>query len=366
MKPLFGANVIVSGTLFGAATDEEGSFVINAVPPGSYWVRVTAIGYQPEAHRIKLGPGDKVVLQFKLGETVLLMDGIAVTASRYKQALQDVPVSLSLIAAKDLSERNINSIDQSLKYVPGVNTHEGGQISIRGSSGFNYGLGSRVMVLYNGNPMMTGDHWAVSWYAIPTSNIKQIEVMKGSGSALYGSSAMGGVINIITQTPEEGNRINIRTHTGFYDRPLYPEWRWTEDNMHFEGTAVDFSTRLGNIETTLSTSYQANSGYKENDDRRIFNFMANLASQVNPRFRIELLSGYGKQDGGFYVYWKSLNKPYHNGSDPYGFRTRSTASNFYAFPSFTYSLNENMFLSLKGRYLSNDLEDKLQNKTSDS
>ena len=359
-KPIFGANVLIRGTMLGAATESDGSFKISHVPSSNYTIMVTAVGYKSGKKTVSVESDSKIDILFSLQETVILMDGIAVTASRYRQSLEDLPVSLSLVSAKELQDRNITSAEQALRYVPGVNSMEGGQISIRGSSGFNWGMGSRVLVLFNGNPIMSGDNWNVNWYAIPTSNIKQIEVLKGSGSALYGSSAMGGVINIITKEPEQGSHIHIRSFTGFHNKPSHSGWRWTDDQSHFEGTSLDFSTYLGPVSTQLSTTYQATTGYRENDDRETLNCMANLNYDISSSFKFGLMTGYGTKSGGFFIYWKGLQDPYGNGSDPHGYKTRSKWNSTYVFPSITYIFNNRIFLTLKGKYNRSFSEDHLK------
>jgi len=364
-EPLGGVNVLLLGTLLGAATDVNGRFVIPYVSPNSYTILVSAIGYKKGEKTIRVMSGQEIHLEFPLQETVLLMDGVVVTASRYRQSIDEIPVSLSLVSAKEISERNITTLDQALRYVPGVNALDGGQISIRGSSGFNWGVGSRVLVLLNGNPFMAGDMKNVNWYALSTSNIEQIEVMKGSGSALYGSSAMGGVINIVTEEPEEGNHFHVRTYTGFYQKPTHPEWRWTDKRQHFEGTAVDISTHFGAVSALISTNYKNTTGYRENDDHSIFNFMTTLGYKFTPTIRFDLTAGYGRNKGGFFIYWKDLLHPYNNGSDPFGYRTRSKLKSTFAYPSMDWVVNDRLSISLKGRYNIASNEDRLQNKNED-
>ena len=348
-EPVPGANVLLIGTIMGAAANHQGRFEIVSVSPGVYTIMVSAIGYKKEEMKINVRTGEEIHLVFQLDETILLMDGVAVTANRYQQSLDQLSTSMSLVPAQEIANRNIVSADHALRYVPGVNAMEGGQVTIRGSSGFNFGVGSRVLVLLNGYPLMTGDNWSVNWQAIPTSNIKQIEVMKGSGSALYGSSAMGGVVNIITEVPEDESHIHLRTYTGFYNHPSYPEWRWTDKRNHYEGTSLDLSTHLGPISTMISSNYQTTTGYKENDDQQIFNFMTTLGYYFTPNLRLNLMTGYGKKKGGFFIYWKDINHPYHNGSDPDGYRTRTTIKNTFLYPSLTYVMSRRFFLSVKGR-----------------
>ncbi len=361
-NPVPGANVLLLGTIMGTAADPQGRFTLLSVSPGTYTIMVSAIGYKKEERKIQITAGEEIRLVFRLEETVLLMNGVAITANRYQQSLDKLSTSMNLIPSREITNRNIVSADHALRYVPGVNTLEGGQVSIRGSSGFNFGMGSRVLVLLNGNPVMTGDNWSINWYAIPTSNIKQIEVMKGSGSALYGSSAMGGVINIITEVPENESHIDLRTFTGFYNHPSYKEWRWTDKRNHYEGTSLDISTHFGPISTLISSNYQTTTGYKENDDHQIFNFMTTLGYHFSPNLHFSLMTGYGRNRGGFFVYWKDLNHPYHNGSDPYGYRTRTTIKNTYIYPSLTYVMSQRFFLSLRGRINQGSTVDMKQSK----
>ncbi len=360
-RPIFGANVLLSGTMFGAASDESGEYIISGILPGKYTISVSAMGYKKTTKTIQINSDESIRYNFSLDETPVLMDGVAITASRYQQSVEELPISLSLVPSKELSERNITSVDQALQYVPGVNTTGGGQVNIRGSSGFNWGVGSRVLVLLNGNPFMAGDLWNVNWYAIPTSNIKQIEVMKGSGSALYGSSAMGGVINIITEDPEKGNHIQVRSFTGFYDKLSHEVWQWTDEQNHFEGTTIDLSTYVGPVSVLLSSNYQNTTGYKENDDHQIFNFMATLGCNLNPRLRFDIMTGYGNNKGGFFIYWKDLRHSFFNGSDPHGYQTRSQYKNTYVFPSLSYIINERIMFLLKGRMNRTYSEDHLRN-----
>ncbi len=362
-EPVIGANVLLKGTIYGGATNTQGEFLIPIVPPGDYVIRVSAIGYETKEKSIHISAKQQLILNFTLKETVIQMESVSITASRYRQAVNDVPVSISLMPSIEIRKRNIVSLDKALQYVPGVNALDGGQISIRGSSGFNWGMGSRVLVMVNGNPFMSGDMHGINWYALPTSNIAQIEVMKGSGSALYGSSAMGGVINIITKNNDRGNHINVQTFTGFYDGPSYKEWKWTDTKNHFEGTKVDIYTYLGPISTTLSSGFQMTTGYRENDDCKNFNFMTTMGYKLNSRLRADLIAGYGSNRGGMFIYWKGLENPYLNGSDPAGYKTRTSGSNTYIYPSISYVINDKMTLLLKGRYNKSHSEDHLKPKS---
>lgn len=127
------------------------------------------------------------------------LDTIVVTATKTEKSIKDVPASVSVITADDLAKANIQTLDQALHYVPGLYVKEsqgmmGTKISLRGMSQ------SRVLVLLDGIPLNNGYAGGANWGNIPIALIDRVEVTKGSFSSLYGSNAMGGVINIITKS----------------------------------------------------------------------------------------------------------------------------------------------------------------------
>ena len=118
-----------------------------------------------------------------------------------------------------------------MEQVPGVNMTDG-QANIRGGSGWSYGTGTRVLVLVDDMPMIDGGLGQAQWNAIPTENISQIEVIKGASSALYGSSALNGVINIRTKYPSIDPETKIKIHYGFYDNPSNINYAWWDENQN--------------------------------------------------------------------------------------------------------------------------------------
>jgi outer membrane cobalamin receptor len=89
--------------------------------------------------------------------------------------------------------------------------------------------------------------------------------------------------------------------------------------------------------------------------------MATLGCDLNPRLRLDVMTGYGRNKGGFFIYWEGLQHPFSNGSDPHGYQTRSLFRNTYVFPSLSYILNERMMLLIKGRINQTRSEDHLRN-----
>ncbi len=358
-RPIEGANVIVTGTILGAATDAKGRFLIPKLAPGWYTVVVSSIGYKEVTLEVRVLPGLPTEVNVSLEPTVIELGGLVVTASRYQQALREVPVSMATLAAEDLSRRNPVTIDEALAFVPGVTTM-GNNINIRGASGFSSGIGTRVLVLLNGVPFIRGDDADVDWDAIVPASVQQVEVMKGAGSALYGSSALGGVVNVVLKEPGSGPRFHARTYTGFYDRPCIQSWVWTNELRHFEGTTLSYTTRVRGIGAWLSSSWRNNTGYRENDDIKSFNFTGKFNARPTPDMRVEVLVGYSKKRTGSFLFWKSYNLATRNGGDPDGTATRSQMSDSYVYPSLTHTLSRTLAYAVKVRFLRTASQDYLQ------
>lgn len=126
------------------------------------------------------------------------LDTIVVTATKTEKSIKEVPASVSVITASDLAKANIKTLDQALHYVPGMYVKEsqgmmGTKISLRGMTQ------SQVLVLMDGIPLNNGYSGGTNWGNIPIAMIERVEVIKGSFSSLYGTNAMGGVVNIITK-----------------------------------------------------------------------------------------------------------------------------------------------------------------------
>jgi len=361
-NPIPGANILVINTILGAAADMQGRYIIPRVSPGRYKLEASAIGFRKQRVEVYVPSGGVVEVNFELEESVVQLSGVVITASKYLQSLKDIPVTISLLQEQDLISRNAITLDQALKYVSGVNTYMG-EVNIRGSSGFSRGVGSRVLVLLDGVPFLSGDNRDVNWKAIPPSQVKQIEVMKGAGSALYGSSALGGVVNIILKEPENRSRFNIRTYSGFYCKPIYKQWQLDSKRRHFEGYSFDYTTRSGPFYLMFTSNWKYTTGFKENDDSRTFCFLGKVGYCGREDLRFHILSGYSRDKSGFYLFWRSLNQATRNGGDPEGSQTRTTYISSYIYPVITHIPSSRFFYTIRGRWLRINSEDKREWKT---
>jgi iron complex outermembrane receptor protein len=133
------------------------------------------------------------------------MEEVVVTATRTEKEIESAPGDVHIVTKKDIEDRHINTVDEALNDVPGVFDRRGkglmdtrADISVRGVPGAN-----RTLIMQDGIPLNNAYTGDVMWAGLSPNNVKQIEVVEGPFSSLYGGNAMGGVVNIITKMPEK-------------------------------------------------------------------------------------------------------------------------------------------------------------------
>jgi outer membrane receptor for ferrienterochelin and colicins len=222
-----GVNVILKGTWLGAVSGAGGEFLVDRVPAGSLVVEASLMGYEKRSAAVEIRPGDTTTVAFRLKASLIRRPTEVVTASKRKQAIEDAPATVEVVSSSEIQARNATTLDQVLANTAGMGITDG-QIDLRGSTGFNWAAGSRVLLLMDGHPLINGDTGGINWDAIPIEEVERVEVVKGAGSALYGSNAMAGMVNVITRDPSAVPETRVRATYGFYDTPAYDAWRWTD------------------------------------------------------------------------------------------------------------------------------------------
>ena len=259
------ANVVLEGTLAGGATDNAGNFRIENVPAGSYRLTVSVIGYAKATRKITVEGGRDLHVDIILSRAPIELAPVVVTATRKEEDILDVPVGFSVITSRDIEKRDADSPDQVLRHAPGVVVTDT-QVDVRGSGGFNRGAGSRMLLLIDGVPALAGDTGGIKWDLVPPSQIQRIEIVKSAASSLYGSSALGGVINIITVPVADEPTTGFHVFSGYFDDPYHPEWKWTSDRLTFRGIDVNHTRRMGNLGLSVGLGIKGNDGYRRNSD----------------------------------------------------------------------------------------------------
>lgn len=306
--PLLGVNITVRGTVIGTASDKIGEFALKKLSPGNYFISFSMVGYE----RKTVGPveiqGDESkVIEVSLKPMAIQSEPVIVTASRREQRIQEAPVSIATITARELDLRNNVTLDEALRYVPGINVIDG-QINIRGSSGYSRGVGSRVLLLLDGLPLLTGDTRETNWETIPVQQIERVEIVKGAGSALYGSSALGGVINVITRDVPERPEVRFKLYSGVYDSPRYKEWKWWDTPRFNSGAFASYSQRVGSLAYLISIRRSVDESYKINDVFHRWNFSTTLKYDISNSRSIFLNGNFLHRRHGNYFWWKNLRE----------------------------------------------------------
>jgi len=244
----------------------------------------------------------------RLLPTSVDLPAVVVSATRRAQTFAESPVSISVTDRRAAMARNSLTLISSLYDTPGV-SRVGSHVSVRGSSGYSRGTGSRVLLLMDGTPIVSADNADIKWDVIPPTEVERIEVVKGAGSALYGTGALGGVINVITRQPSARPTTEYRLIGGLYSQPVHSQWRWTDDRMYMSGVDVRHSRTIGSTGLSVAAGTKRGTGYEENDDFVRHNLFGKAVHRVGDRTTITGLASWAVDDHGVFIRWKSRTHP---------------------------------------------------------
>ncbi len=261
-EPLMAVNISANRRT-GTISDYRGTFTLS-METGKHQIEFFHIGYSNVIREVDLKPGETVQLEIGMEISRRMLDEVVVSAGKYEQRLSDVTVSMEVIKPHQLSNQNIPSLDMILEKTPGISILDG-QPSIRGGSGFSYGVGSRVLLLVDDLPMISADAGDIKWNYMPVENLNQIEVIKGASSVLYGSSALNGVINFRTKFPGDQPKTEIMAFGGIFTNPRRNELVWWDHQPIQTGATFSHLRKIGNLDLTAGGNYYRDEGYREYD-----------------------------------------------------------------------------------------------------
>jgi len=220
----------------GTTTDVDGYYRLN-LNTGAHLIEISYLGYETSTTEITLKEGENRHLNFTLSEGATLLNTATVSSSKYEKSLGEVTVSLDILKADLIENTGVTNVTGGLNKVSGVSVVDG-QANIRGGSGWSYGAGSRVLLLIDDIPALQADAGFPNWVDVPVENISSIEVVKGAASALYGSSAMNGIINVRTAYATSEPYTRVSTFATIYDEPKDEAKTWWKE----EGTFLDLNS----------------------------------------------------------------------------------------------------------------------------
>ncbi len=249
----------------GVITDAVGKYVLS-LPAGDYEVAFSAIGYKTQKQKVTLKAGDKQKLDIKLKSDVFKLNEV-VSVSQYKKNAAKETVSTSVISKDQIKNTNSNDLGEVVNKTSGVLVQDG-QISIRGGSSYAYGVGSRTAVLTDGISLSSADLGQSQNTFVPLENVKQVEVIKGASSVIYGSSALNGVINVITDWPKDAEpKTEIETNAGVSDQPKDPRLKWWGSAPPFLGSInINHQRRIKDVQLVVGANISYNSSFLRGDN----------------------------------------------------------------------------------------------------
>lgn len=271
-EKLIGVNILLDGKGV-SSSDFDGNFSVGT-SEGAHEMVFKFIGYKEVKINFTLSAGESKQIEIEMSEAAELIETVVVSAGKFEQRIEETTVSIEVIKPNLISNKNTTNIQTAIDQVPGVNITDG-QANIRGGSGWSYGAGTRVQVLVDDMPLISGDAGQAQWNLISTENINQVEVIKGATSALYGSSALNGVINIRTAYPTDKPETKINFHNGIYANAERKSLNWWgSDKRKVYGMDFLHKQKIGNLDLVLGGFLLEDQGYryKEVTSRQRVNF----------------------------------------------------------------------------------------------
>ncbi|WFE86297.1 TonB-dependent receptor [Parabacteroides chongii] len=224
-EPVVGANIRIDHSLAGCTTNGKGEFNISNLPEGEHTLSVTHVSFLPQKYTAD--SQDENIL-IKMNESYINLGQVVITGTGTHRRMTNSPVPIQVITAKDLGNANVTNLEDALvKLTPNVTTMTNGMGTTLSLNGMN----EDYMLLLENGKRLTGDD---RYTRINIANIKRIEILSGAASALYGSDAIGGVINIITDDTK--NAVNVSNYTHYTSKGRFSE------NINVDVNAGKFSS----------------------------------------------------------------------------------------------------------------------------
>jgi outer membrane cobalamin receptor len=265
-EPLQGVYVIFDRNQ-GAISDQYGNFSIKSVS-GIVDISFRFIGYKPVERSIDLKSNDTIELNVGLEMEIREIGQIVVSANKTEQKVAELTVSMDIIKSTEFLKTHITDAQELINKTAGIEVMDG-QASIRGGSGFSYGVGSRVLALIDGLPVLSPDAGNIKWQFLPLENISQVEIIKGASSVLYGSSALNGIINFRTSDPTNIPNTQFFIETGIFDSPKNKNWLWWNSPRIFSSLSFSHLQKSGKNDFGIGINLLSDNGYRKYNDERL-------------------------------------------------------------------------------------------------
>jgi iron complex outermembrane receptor protein len=270
-EPLPGATVTLKGTDKGSITDASGFVRLEGIPEGIQRLIFSYVGYEAveKKYEFPLNPDDTLTIYLEGGEE---MEEVTVTATRSSRTIDEIPTRIEVLSAEELGEKavmNSTNIAMLLRESTGILMQQTSANSANQSIRIQGLDGRYTQLLRDGFPLYAGFGGGLSIMQIPPIDLKQVEVIKGSASTLYGGGAIAGLVNLVTKQPHEDE----------------PELSLMLNQTSAMGTTINgfYAEKYGKTGASLYASANRQQPYDPNDDG--FSDIPRVRSiTINPRF----------------------------------------------------------------------------------
>ncbi|MDR9363891.1 MAG: TonB-dependent receptor [Balneolaceae bacterium] len=268
-EPVISANVGFAESQKGVATDLEGFYQIKNITPGTYTLEVSSVGFKKYSERIEVPAGETLELNIQLEASTLELEQVVVTGTMRKTYVKDSPVKVSVVKSEQLQQGKISAnIMDLISSVNGLSTQLNCGVCGTNAIRINGVEGPNTAVLIDGMPIMGALASVYGLNGISPSIIDQVEVIKGPQSTLYGTQALGGVVNIITKNPAT---------TPTFSADLYGK-----------------STEEGNLNIAYSPKFDRFEGFVSGNIVRLENYFDKNEDSFNDLVKQSRVSLFGK------------------------------------------------------------------------
>lgn len=307
-KPMSEVKVIHEGSNQVVKSDGSGNFILNnLLLPATITIRTNGFITQT----LEVTTYDKLTIQLVPKQRV--MNTVVVSAGRRDQQLEEIPISIEIIKPALVANKGLTNLAQAVDQSPGVYVMDG-QVSIRGGGGYAYGAGSRVLLLWNGVPMLSPDIGDAKWNAVPMEQASQIEILKGASSVLYGSGALNGVIALNEREPGPDGVLEAKIQSGIYDNPNRKSLQWWGKgkekalNPTFHMADLYYGKSIKNIGYTIGANVFYNEAFRQGEQEkraRINGSFYYRPLKENSKLKAGISYNLQLQDAGVFVLWKN-------------------------------------------------------------
>ena len=284
----------------GVFTNREGRFEIPMDNSGKD-LYANYLGYKT----ISISWSNQIIqdLVIYLEEESLTLQTSVITGSKFEKPLAESTVSIDVLKPRQRDQLNANTVRDMIERVPGVQIIDG-QPVIRGGAGYSYGAGSRVQLLMDDLPILQPDAALPHWDDLPVELIGQVEILKGASSALYGSSAMNGIIHFRSQVPLSNPVTSLQTNVRVYHSPRGSNQWWNNKSIPFEQQhQITHLQKYGDIDVSAALSWTDKNSFLESVSSENARAYLSLKKRWNDRFTSSLGLNANRGESTSYFYW---------------------------------------------------------------